>query len=291
MEEYSENFGIYCKSYNKDVKRFERLLNSFNKFNRDNVKFYTSVPAEDFELFKKFEGSNVKIITDESFAGKYLVKEGFGGYGAGYINQEICKLTFFETGFLENYFCVDSDAQFIRDFYKKDFMADDKTPYTVLIQDKELSCEKFYKRFTKYRKENIKRIYDEIGLDDARYRTCHGMQVLNSKVLKSLKEDFMSKKGLSYKDLIEISPFEFTWYNAWFQKCKLVSEMAVEPFFKTFHSRIEYHFARFRGIKFEDYTKEYIGIILNGNWKRPVKEYKNPNLFHKVIYFMLKKIF
>ena len=66
--------------------------------------------------------------------------------------------------------------------------------------------------------------------------------------------------------------------------------MAVEPFFKTFHSRVEYIFARFRCIKFENYTKEYIGMVLNGNWKRPVKYYKDPNVFHKVIYFVLRKI-
>ena len=116
-----ENFGIYCKTYNKDIRSFERLLASYKKFNRDGIKFFVSVPKADFELFRKFDGGNVKVITDESFAGQYFETEKHSGYSTGYINQQICKLAFFETGFLENYFCVDSDAQFIRDFYKKDF--------------------------------------------------------------------------------------------------------------------------------------------------------------------------
>ncbi len=290
MEQYKEKFAIYCKTYNKDIKEFKRLLTSFNKFNKDNIKFYVSVPAVDFELFKEFDCGNVRLITDESFALKYFETEKYSRYSTGYINQEICKLAFFETGFAENYFCVDSDAEFIRDFYFSDFMADENTPYTVLVQEKELSCEKFYKRFTAQRKENIERIFNETGLKDRRYRSCQGMQVINSRVMKSLKEDFMALKGLSYKDLIKISPFEFSWYNAWFQKCGLVREMAVEPFFKTFHSRVEYNFARFKNIKLEDYAKQYIGIVLNGNWKRPVQRYKNPNFFHKIVYFVLKKI-
>lgn len=286
----AENFVIYCKSYHKDLKSFERLFMSYNRFNRDNIKFFLSIPAADFELFKKFDSDNVKVITDESFAGMYLETENHPKHPMGYVNQQICKLAFFETGYAKNYFCVDSDAQFIRDFYLKDFMADENTPYTVLIQDKELSCEKFYRRFTKTRSAYIKQIFKEIGLNDRRYRTCQGMQVLNSKVLRSFKEEYMTVKGYSYKDLIKISPLEFTWYNAWFQKCKIVPEMAVEPFFKTFHSRVEYIFARFRCIKFENYTKEYIGMVLNGNWKRPVKYYKNPNILHEIIYFVLKKI-
>lgn len=285
-----ENFSLYCKTYNKDFKSFKRLLASFEKFNKDNIKFFVSVPEADFELFKEFDGGNVKLITDESFAGQYFETEKYSRYSIGYINQEICKLAFFEAGYAENYLCLDSDVQFIRDFYIKDFMADSKTPYTVLVMEKELFCEKFYRRFTAKRKEWIEKIFMAVGLEDRRFRTCQGMQVINSKVMKSLKNDFMAPKDLSYKDLIKISPLEFTWYNAWFQKCGLVPEMAVEPFFKTFHSRVDYHFARFRNIKFENYKKEYVGIILNGNWKRPVERYKNPNFFHKFVYFILKKL-
>jgi hypothetical protein len=118
------------------------------------------------------------------------------------------------------------------------------------------------------------------------------MQVLNIKVLKSLKEDFMQNKGLTYADLIKIAPYEFTWYNVWFQKCNLVKEYAVEPFFKTFHMRIDYNFSRLKLLKEDDLARAYVGIVLNSNWgnkKLPVK-YKKPNFVFKIIYTCLKKL-
>ena len=39
------------------------------------------------------------------------------GLSAGYINQEIVKLCFWETGLADNYLCLDSDAEFVRDFH------------------------------------------------------------------------------------------------------------------------------------------------------------------------------
>lgn len=286
----TNNFVFFLKTYNKDIERFKVLLKSFDEFNRDNIKLYVSVPEADYDLFKQFEGQNVILLTDESYGKNYFINQS-DGLPVGYINQEICKLSFWELGLADNYLCVDADCQFIRDFYVSDFMADDNTPYTVLIQDKDLLIEKHYQGYGNIRQKYIEKIYETIGLDDKRYRTCHGMQVLNSKVLKSLKEDFMKKNNYSYSDLLKISPFEFTWYNAWFQKCGLVKEMAVEPFFKTFHMRIDYIFSRLKLLKLKDYSRRYVGIVLNGNWKKPTKKYIKPNIFHKMFYkYFLNKI-
>ncbi len=232
------NFAIFCKTYSGDFERFQILINSFNKFNADNIPMYVSAPKSELKIFKNFESNNIKIISDESYGEKYLIKEKINNFSTGYINQEICKLCFFETGFAKNYLCIDSDAEFIRNFYTSDFMHDENTPYTVLVMDKDLSVEKYYRDYWKERQKQIIKIYNETGLIDKRYRTCHNMQVFSTKVLKSLKEDFMKQKGYSYADLIKISPFEFSWYNAWFQKCRLVEEYAVEPFFKMFHMQI-----------------------------------------------------
>lgn len=285
----NSNFVFFCKTYNKDIERFKVFLKSFNEFNKDNIKLYVSMPELDYNLFKQFESENVILITDESYGKNYFVNQN-DGLSVGYINQEICKLSFFETSLAQNYLCVDSDCQFIRDFYTDDFMADDNTPYTVLVQDKDLLVEKHYQSYGDTREQFIEKIYKTVGLEDRRYRTCHGMQVLNSKVLKSLKEDFMKKNNYSYYDLLKIAPFEFTWYNAWFQKCGLVKEMAVEPFFKTFHMRIDYVFSRLKLLKIRDLKRRYVGIVLNGNWKKPAKEYIKPNIFHKWLYNFLNKM-
>ncbi len=284
------NFAMFCKTYSGDFERFQNLINSFNQFNADNIHMYVSVPEAELKMFGKFKSNNIELITDESYSTQYTIKKQFNGFSTGYVNQEICKLCFYETGFAKNYLCVDSDAEFIRNFYISDFMHDENTPYTVLVMDKDLSIEKYYRNYWKERQTQIIKIYNEIGLDDRRYRTCHGMQVLNSTVLKSLKEDFMAQKGYTYADLIKISPFEFSWYNVWFQKCRLVKEYASEPFFKTFHMRIEYQFARARKLKKKDFKEAYVGIIMNSNWKKPEKEYKNGGFMHKLIYKLLSKI-
>lgn len=286
------NFVMFCKTYRKDFEQFKILINSFNKYNVENLLMIVSCPWEDLEIFKPFSSKNCAIIADESYAKDYLTtsdKE-YNGLSKGYVNQEICKLSFWESGIAQNYLCIDSDAQFIRTFSTKDFMFNENIPYTVLVEDKDLSIEKHYQAYWNERQNFIKKIFNEIELNDIRYRTCHNMQVFNSQVLKSFKEDFMKPKGYSYKDLIKISPFEFTWYNAWFQKCKLIPEYASEPFFKMFHMRIEYTISRLKGLTTDDYAKRYVGICLNSNWNKQEKEYIPQTWFLKKLFKILKKL-
>jgi len=274
------SFAMYCKTYSVDIDRFKVMLDSFAQHNKDNIKLYVSVPAHELNLYSEIESkiNNVVVISDESFAEPYLATIGHWGMSIGYANQEICKLTFFKTGFAENYLTIDSDAYFIRDFFVSDFMFDTNKPYTVLVMDKDLSCERHY-RDTHWigRQESIKRIYQSVGLNDRRLRTCHGMQVMNTRVLMSLQDDFMTPLKLTYNDLLGIAPYEFTWYNAWFQKSKLVEEYAVEPFFKTLHMRPEYVFSRLRLLREEDLSYAYVGIVMNSKWhpKTPLR-YEEP---------------
>jgi hypothetical protein len=285
------NFIMFCKTYSKDCNRLINMLNFFNRHNVENIPLYISVPENELKMFEKLQNNNIKIITDESYAGSYFASSTKHGFSIGYFNQEVCKLSFWETDLCENYLCIDSDLIFIRDFYISDFMYNKTTPYTVLVMDKDLSIEKHYHNYWTRRQEYIKKIYKYIELVDERYRTCHGMQVMNVKVLKTLKNDFMKSKGLDYKDLIEISPYEFTWYNVWFQKSKIVDEYAVEPFFKTFHMRIEYIISRIKLINRSDLAKAYVGIILNSNWEKTSPfEYKNPSWWSKEAYKILKKL-
>ena len=281
---------MFCKTYSGDIKRFELMLSSFNTHNVDNIDLIVSVPETELDLFKKFESNTVSVISDESYAGKHFTNEKLHGLSVGYCNQEICKLAFWESKIAKNYLCIDSDLFFIRDFHESDFMADKNTPFTILVMDKDLAIEKHYHDFWLWRQEFIKKIYAAVDLNDKRLRTCHGMQVMNARVLKSLKDDFMKPHKYDYADLIAIAPYEFTWYNAWFQKCGLVREVAVEPFFKTFHMRIEYTMSRLRGLTVDDYAYDYVGIILNGNWDKPVDKYEQPTWLMKKLYRFLKNI-
>lgn len=286
------NLVFVCKTYGVDYDSFCRLFESYRLHNVDSIPFYVSVPEKDIKLFQSFVGADATVISDESYAGVHFTTQEYWGLKKGYINQEICKLSFWETSVAENYLCIDSDAYFIRDFYQSDFMADDKTPFSVLVMDKDLNMQNFYKEFGKWRLDLIKKIFETVGYEDRRYRTCHGMTVFNSKVLKDLKLSFMKKNKLEYRDLIKISPYEYTWYNAWLQKSKVIDVIEVEPFFKTFHMSKEYEIARISLIEQSDISEQYVGIILNSNWqdKKPPTTYENPKRIHRILYNFMSRL-
>ena len=53
--------------------------------------------------------------------------------------------------------------------------------------------------------------------------------------------------------------------------------------------RIEYVFSRLRKLKLEDYAYSYVGIILNGNWDKPVDHYEKPKWWMNKLYKFLRK--
>lgn len=285
-----KEFVFFCKSYRNDLKLFIRLVDSFNLFNVDSIEMYISVPEEDIALFNKFSSKNITVISDESYAKTYFTEKNYWNLPIGYINQEICKLSFWETGISKNYLCIDSDLYFIKKFYLQDFMFDKKTPYSVLVMDKDLIIEKHYNEFGKWRQNLIKKIFEYVELDDKRLLTCHGMQVLNSSVLKNMKKFLLNKRNITYKELIEISPYEFTWYNAWLQKSKVIPILNVEPFFKTFHMKNDYVFSRLKLLDESDYSLSYIGIVLNSNWEseKMYSKYKSPGYIEKLLNIFFK---
>lgn len=291
--QYKHKFAMYCKSYVNDFGRLKVLVDSFNKYNVEKLNLFVSVPEIDLDSLSIVESDTVHVISDESFAASYFAQEGHWGMSIGYANQEICKLTFHKTKIALNYLCLDSDVTFIREFRRSDFMYTEDTPYTVLVQDKDLSIERHYRTVHWLdRQTSIKRIYDFVELQDPRLRTCHGMQIMNALVLESLEENIVKKNNFTWNDLLKISPYEFTWYNAWFQKSKIVEEIAIEPLFKTLHMRPEYIFSRLKLLRVEDYAQEYIGIVLNSKWRprRTPLVYEDPNMIMKMIYAVLTKI-
>ena len=102
-------FAMLLKSFADDFDYARRLIASFRKFNADGVHLYCVVPAADLTRFAVLGGPDLTVLS-ESELGQYLVDRPVHGMRAGYINQEIIKLAFWELELTENYFCVDSDA-------------------------------------------------------------------------------------------------------------------------------------------------------------------------------------
>lgn len=263
--------SFLLKSYSRDFELAKRLIESFNAHNVDRIHLYCVVPETDRAQFDALIGSNVSVMTEESLT-QYFTEESVHGLRPGYINQEIVKLSFWELGLSANYFCVDSEAVFVRDFGFLDFMFDTETPYTILVEDNELKVEPaYFNTHWQGREVAIREIMRRVGFEDPVIRTCHGHQVFSSTVLRSFKSEFLEPNGLTYLDALRISPYEFSWYNMWLQKNKTIPIHQREPLVKVFHhegQELEY---KIRGIKPGDIARGYLAVVANSSYARNIE--------------------
>lgn len=260
--------GLLVKSFSEDFDLACRLVTSLNTFNIENLPTWIVVPETDVEQFKALE-SDVITVLPETLLARHLVTGPVAGIRPGYINQEIVKISFWELGLAENYFPIDSDAIILRDFGHADLMWDEHTPYTVLVEDNDLKVDpEYFTQNWQGREESLRRIQREVGLKDRRILTCHGHQILSSRVLKSLKLNFMIPRDLSYADLLEIAPYEFSWYNFWLQKDETIPIHIREPLMKVAHSTTQHMELALRGITAADLGRGYVGAVINSNFAK-----------------------
>ncbi|MCX6432173.1 MAG: DUF6492 family protein [Actinobacteria bacterium] len=262
------SLAMLLKSYGADFEYAARLVESFNRFNVDGLPLYVVVPPGDVEQFGNLASANVTVLS-EAALDAHLVTQPIGGMRPGYINQEIVKLSFWELGLADNYFCVDSDAVFIRPFGRSDFMRDEHTPYSVLVEDNELKVEpRYYREHWQGREQSLRRIQSIIGLEDPIIRTCHGHTVFSATVLRSFRDDFLAPRGWDYADALNEAPYEFTWYNMWLQHSRVIPIHAREPLVKVFHHEGQHLEYILRGITVDDIARGYVALVINSNYSR-----------------------
>ena len=264
-----DRIALLLKSYRGDLDYAKRLLASFHEHNVEGLTLHCVVPACDCELFDPLRGDHVQVHAEEDLVGEHLVSKPVGGLRVGYANQEIVKLSFWESGLAGNYFCIDSDAKLLRPFGATDFMRDATTPYSVLVEDNELKVEpRYHREHWVGREKAIRRIMAEVGLDDPVMRTSHGHQVFSSRVLESFREHFLRPRGWSYADAIAFSPYEFSWYAMWLQMAQPIPIHQREPLVKVFHNEDEHLAAILAGITEADLARAYLGVVVNSNYSR-----------------------
>jgi hypothetical protein len=261
--------AILLVTYTGDIEYVDRLILSYKKYNIDKIPLYIAVPSFDIKAFERFRCDNIELLTMESITNNLVSDNSVFGIRPGYINQEIIKLAFWEKGLCENYFCMDSDGEFIRDFFISDFMYDDDTPYTILVEDNELAVEpEYYKKYWFEREKLIRLIQKEVGLVDRRMLTCHGFAIISCKVLESLYKKYLSPNNLTYQDILNKAPYEFSWYNMWLQKDKTIQIEFREHIMKYFHHKNHHLEYLQKGITLQDISRGYIGVVINSNYSR-----------------------
>jgi len=259
---------MMLKSYRGDFQSAKRLIDSFTKNNADHLLLTVVVPSEDVELFSPLADSNISILDENAFSSD-LAAEPFDGMRLGYINQQIIKLAFWEKDIYDDYLVLDSDMVFVRPFHRRDFMATEDTPFSFLVEDNDLQTDaRYYEEHWRSRSAHLDRIKELVELHDSRTLTCHNHQVFSSRVLESLKTDFMLPRGYSYEDLIRISPYEFSWYNFWLQKSLVIPIVIREPAIKMLHHEGQHLEYAVRGTSLDDVARGYVGLVINSSFAR-----------------------
>ena len=134
-----QDIVLYCKSYREDILRARRLADSIAKHNCDRLPFYVSVPRKDLVLFKQqLPTEGVSLLEDESILDSSFRGRSYEDFLPPKQMQQVVKSEFWRLDLAENYLAIDSDSYFIRDFTRHDFLADTKTPYSLMHKQKDL---------------------------------------------------------------------------------------------------------------------------------------------------------
>lgn len=264
---YKHNLILFCKSYHKDLERVKILLKSINTHNKDKLPFYLCIPKGDFELFNQaLEEGSCNYVFEEDILSTTLSQSHF--------SQQLYKMEFYRTGIAENYFTMDSDMYFIRDFYKTDFIAEDNIPYFTIHECKDLLeySEKIRQdnQLRKWFVEEREKIMNLFGRRGKHYDYSGSAILYISAVFAELYENYCVPNSMTFLDLLKYSASENTWYGE-YMLYSGKKYYPCGPMFKTFHYPWQYIHAKECNLTEATLSENYLGITMQSNWNAPLK--------------------
>lgn len=269
----TQDLVLYCKSYQRDLLRVKRLLESVHQHNVDAIPFYISTPESDRDALFALVGENVHFqwVSDESIVGANpRAPEDIQKTRSGGIAQQVIKSEFWRLGIASNYLCIDSDSIFIRDFRKNDFLAPDGNPYTVLHQNKEffqLAVNQGHQRVEnelRIESEAVKSLFGRVGPN---YYCAPSPFIWSAKVWESLDQQFLQPKGMILWDLITAEHPESLIYGEALLKYQAIPVRMIEPLFRIYHYNWQYYFSRRVGETEENLRQNFMGVIYQSAWE------------------------
>lgn len=262
---------LYCKSYRRDFLRLKRLLVSINQYNVDQIPFYISTPKSDRELLQDVLGvEGYCWVADEDIvsANPRVNLEQYRAMPGG-LSQQIVKAEFWRLDIAENYLCLDSDSKFIRDFRYSDLMTDDKVPYTVLHQNKELlqiAANRGHLKVERDLKAEVERVRALFNRSGPIFYCAPSPFNWSAKVWQSLDQHYLQPKDISIWDLISSEHPESLIYGEAIMKYHAIPLIAIEPLFRTYHYDWQYFLMRRLGETEAKLTENYFGVIYQSAW-------------------------
>jgi hypothetical protein len=253
------------KSYGPDLQYAQRFLESFLQYATEPIPLYVVVPDRDIPAFTEVFANHATVLPESLWADQ-LVDYPIHGNNPGYINQEIIKLAFAEHGYLSNYLCADSEAVFIRPFSSHDFIDPTGVPYSFVTEDHELHVDPVY--FETYwtgREQSLAQIREFLELPATPIATCHNMAVFSSEQVLDLKK-YLLDRGLNWAGALEISPYEFSWYNFWTEKRQGNARKIREPIVLMLHQPHQHLEYSLKGITESDLARGYVAVLINSGF-------------------------
>ena len=271
---------LFCKSYSGDLLRAVRLIKSIGRYNSDGLPFFLSVPERDLALFsRKIDelGTNVELLTDQE-----IIKSNPLGTAELYSlldgrqSQQVIKSEFWRFWLQKKpsshnlvYVCIDSDSEFIRNFYRHDFVNAEGIPFTVCHDNEELLSISRLKNKKKveinFRKDcaSMKEVFGREGPD---YAFSPTPAIWSSLVWKDLDERYLKPKKLSFWDAIIGCPNELHWYGEALLHYRSIPLIPVGPLFRVYHYDWEYFLRTKNGENLDKLKENFLGVVKQSNW-------------------------
>ena len=262
--------SIFCKSYRNDLERAVAMAESVQRFNRDSLPFYISVPRGDLDLFRNRIGTDgVNWLVDEDIISANPSID-LSAYLAlpGHISQQIVKAEFWRVNPCENCVCIDSDSRFIRDFFVHDFLSAEGHPYTILHEGKPFMvfCMASGVRETELHFEAMSNEMREyFGRQGPSYSYNPFPVIWSNKVWRALLTK-LEEEGINILDGIVAHPYESSWYGEALLKYRPIPLLPKEPVFKAYLYLEEYEHDRKLGVDEAMLAQFYLGVVYQSNW-------------------------
>lgn len=273
---------LFCKSYEGDLRRVKRLVDSIAKHNRDAIPLYISVPSKDRGLFERSvslppsalaRGDHLVWLSDEDIiAAQPQPEKALGHYRDwdGRLSQQVVKSEFWRLGLCDNYVCMDSDSVFIRDFGNDTFLDPDTGhAYTVIYQSKEMLQLAENRRITKVLEHFLKDSAQGKALLGRRgpdYDFSPTPVIWSAHVWRDLYDQYLLPRGMDLWDAIENFPSELRWYGEALLHFKSIPLLPIEPLFRVYHYDWQYLRMKKLGETPETVKALYWGLVLQSNW-------------------------
>ena len=277
-----EDIILFCKSYHQDAKRFRRLAESVRRYNREAIPLYVAYPQADEEHFTEtVREFGLTALHEEAILALTKAASKAKDFAPLTPNvlQQVTKSEVWRLGICRNFVMIDSDSYFIRDFYRRDFLFDADTPYTIMNEGRHqrdwaarAGREKFLRQYTELR-ERGRKLFGREGLNfDFAPTPC----IHSCKVWEALYETYAKPRGISFYEQIVQYPCETQWYGEFLLTHPVIRLIPREPLFKAWGFREQWEEGARLGETEEVLAINYLGIVEQSNWNYDLDCYRRP---------------